>query len=604
MSGPWEKYAAQKPSDGPWAKYAKRKPGKAEDVARSYPGGILGAAGALGDQIADAASRANPFVKPVLDILPRPHQLTDRFGGDYKPQTRAGRWAQTGGQMTLNALAPGSAPQRIAGVVLPTIGAEGAEEFARSQGYGERGQRIARTAGAVAGGVLASGVGRRRPESTERNALAKMQSQAPQQANALQARITERQAAGLQPTLADVVDESGRGVVRAAAGRMTPARAQAQEFADARANALPVRMGQQARTHLSPDPRTPREIGAEIAARRGASAARNYGAVRGDVIQMQPETVTALRTDFGREAIRMAAKGERDPNVKAALLRLSNDALDNPSTPITIGMADSISRALYGMAQDTRNNNLRGILTGLADDIRGPARAASPGYGAAVDDFAQESRLIGAAERGEDYLARDTDNFVAEIRDLGADGLPLARATARRAVERAAGENVSAAPGVARRIATAPEVQARTRALLPEEQAQAFERAMALEEEAVRNARNIAPLTGSQTQNKLQDAAGLAGDVVEAGGAIASGNPIATAIAGAKLFLRGQRLSNREAEALVNLAIDPARTQQAIQILSQRIGPQRAQAFMAVLQRAGVPALAAGAATSQTSATQ
>lgn len=592
--------------------YASQRPNTAKDVAKSYGTGVgqgaASMAGMRGD-VAEMRRRMAPVVdNPLSRAIAAGTAVADRFmfgptsnalgrAFNYEPQTEAGKVARTAGQMTPNALAPGGPVSRVASVLLPTAGSEGLGRLADNYTDNALVRQGARVVGAVAGG-LASGlrVGRRPQATVDQRAAQKMAAQARQDPAQMQARVAERRAAGLQPTMTDAVDEAGRGVVRAAASRMTPARTRAQGFAEQRAVDLPRRMSTQARNHLSPDSRTPREIGGELARNRGAQANQQYGAVRNDVIDMPPQTVQALRTEFGREAIREAARGERDPNIRAALNRLADAALDDPSTQITVGMADSISRALYGQARGTTNPNLRSILTGLADDVRNPARQASPGYGQAVDDFAQESRLIEAAERGEDYLARDTDNFVADVQSYGPEGLPVARATARRAIERASGENVSAAPGVARRIATAPEVQARTRALLPEQEAQAFERAMALEEEAVQSARYIAPNTGSPTQGRGQDAAQVAGEVAELGAGVTSMNPVATFIAGAKLFLRGQRLSDREAEALVNMAIDPARTDEALRLLTTRLGPQRAQAFLRALQRGTPPALLAGGA--------
>jgi hypothetical protein len=146
---------------------------------------------------------------------------------------------------------------------------------------------------------------------------------------------------------------------------------------------------------------------------------------------------------------------------------------------------------------------------------------------------------------------------------------------------------VSAAPGVARRIATAREVQARTRALLPEQDARAFERAMQLELEKVTNARYINPNSGSATASRMQDATEIAGDVAATVVQGAAGHPVGAALSAAKLWLRGQGLNRREAEALARLAVTPGRADAALTRLTAQVGPDRARAFMRLLQQPG-----------------
>jgi hypothetical protein len=420
----------------------------------------------------------------------------------------------------------------------------------------------------------------------EESAVAKFARKAPQRVPQLQQRAAEYRAAGIEPTLADLVDESGRGVVRATASRMTPAREEAQRFAEARALNLPDRIGGQARRILSDDPRTPQQIAQDLGARRAQQAAEQFGAVRGEVVPLAPEGVQALRHPLARRAITEAAQRERDPEVRAALNRLATDALDAPATPVTVGMMDRVSRVLNGQAGAafrSGDNDLGATFRDLGDALRTPTRQAVPGYDQALNNFAAESRLMGAAERGGDFLSRNTDEFVADLADYAPEELGLARATARRAIERAAGENVSAAPGVARRLAFAPEQQARNRSLLGEHDAQRLQDAMALEERAVQNARYVAPNTGSPTQGRLQDAVDAAGNVAQMGGQVARGDLIGSALTGAKLWLKARGINDAEAEALTRLALDPQRTDQAMAVLQARLGQNAAREFVRAL---------------------
>lgn len=85
----------------------------------------------------------------------RANTATERLaaqGMDYEPQTGGGKVARIGGQMTLNALAPGSAPARLANVLAPTGGAFVGGEIGQSVG-GDQGEAVGSVMGAIVGGV-------------------------------------------------------------------------------------------------------------------------------------------------------------------------------------------------------------------------------------------------------------------------------------------------------------------------------------------------------------------------------------------------------------------------------------------------------------------
>jgi hypothetical protein len=304
-------------------------------------------------------------------------------------------------------------------------------------------------------------------------------------------RINAMREAGAEPSLVSALDEAGRGFVRAAASRMTPAREIVQRRAEAASLDLPGRMSRQARRIMSDDARTPAEIAKELKAARKANADRDFSAVRDERVSLSPDAVTALRTDDGRDAVRSAASAALralDParrEVGAELNRLAGDLLDNPGgVKLSVGMAQEISDSLFDAADAAARQGYgrrAKDLGDLARAVRDNAREGVEGYGKALDAFKADSRRLEAAERGEDFLARNTDEFAAEIPGPGQPGNDLARASARRAVERKAGENTAAAPGVARAIADAPEQQARNRALLGEADATRLQDAMRTE---------------------------------------------------------------------------------------------------------------------------
>lgn len=562
----------------------------ADMVAQGGPMGVVDSYLKAGASVAQLArGKASPLSNPFSA-----YSDSARRQG-YKPQTTAGEYARTVGQMLPNAMAPGSTGARVANVFAPALASETSGQIARRMGAGPTGEAVARTLGAVGGSAVASMRPQNLFDRRETPPVATVGLRAKQDPAAMRQRAQEFRDAGIDPTLADVVDDAGRGVIRASANRPTEARQAANDFARSRALNLPGRISKQARDSLSRDPRTPDQIRAAEVAKRSANADQAFGAVRGDQMQMAPETVQALRTDYGRGAISEAAARERDPEVKAALLRLANAALDDPSTPITVGMADRISRVLFGKAQAatrTGDNDLAATLNGLAASVRDPARSASPGYGQALQQYAADSRLAQAADVGEQFMTRNTDEFVAAAGKLEPRERALAAAAARRAIERKAGENVSSAPSVARAIADAPEQQARNAALLGPDRAQRLQGGMRLEARAVENASAIAPRSGSTTFLNAADEAN-ASQALSVGRQIMN-RDFAGLAAKAYDRFRSRGLSDQQAEQVVRMAIDPNQTDAAIQAIAQRLAPAERQEFLALRNAALV---SAGAAT-------
>lgn len=584
-----------------------RSPGTMADMAVGFGRGLLSSGG----DIVDLVTTASP-AGGVLGTIQTAAKFANVFQGRPdttitgpmtgagatarrvapKPVTTAGKYAEAVGQNVPAAFVPGSRMQRAANVFVPAVTGEFAAQTTEAMGGGEGAQTVAR----IGGNLMGAGVASLRPANVFGNeeAIARVATRSRQDPSAMRARAAEYQAAGINPTLVDVMDDSGRGIVRAAANRPTPGRQVANDFAEGRVLNLPSRMSGQARAAMSRDPRTPDAIRAAETARRTGRANQAFGAVRNEPLPMAPETVQALRTDYGRSAIAEAAKRERDPEVRAALLRLADDALDNPSTPITVGMADRISRVLLSGAEKARrdgDNDLATTLGNLGRSVREPARQASPGYGAALEGFAQDTQLIEAAGVGENLLTRNTDEFVAQAANLDPRARALAAAAGRRAIERRAGENPSTAIGVARQIAIAPEQQARTRALIGPERAQRLETGMAMEARAVRNAQDVQPRAGSSTylnlenDQTLQQAGGVLQDVM-------SLNLRGLAARGVDAWRR-RGLSDDQIEELIRTAIDPNQTDAAIEAIARAIGPEGARPLIELRNAA----LVGGAAT-------
>lgn len=498
------------------------------------------------------------------------------------------------GENAPNALVPGGVGVRVANVLAPAAGGT----IGRAVG-GDTGE----TVGTIAGGLLGGLRGGLRAARREPNALspppppseaataARAVPGRPRSVQRMRQRQAALQASGANPTMADVVTTGARRRIRDVALRGDESQQTVNDFSAGRRVALPDQMSQHARAHLSSDPRTPDQIVAETAARRNATADQQYGAVRDTPFTMDEPTIAVLRTDVGRQAIRDAARLETNPETRAALNRLANDALDNPNTPVTVGMMDAISRQLLGDAGATSNANTARVLGGFGRDVRGNARAAVPGYGEAVDNYAAESRLMDAVRTGEGFMnPNSADEFAAAVQSMSPEELAAARAGARRTVERKGGENIGAAPGVARRLGLAPEQHLRNVALMGEEGAARFEAAMRAESQMVTNAMEVDPRTGSQTQpNTMQEAQGAVQDTA----ALLRGNPVPWTMRAAAWFVN-RGFSEEDAATAVRMLTDPAQTDAVLAALEARGGPtlrQQAMQLLQTLPQAGKQAL-------------
>lgn len=495
----------------------------------------------------------------------------------------------TAGQAEGNALerlddaAIGAGGGAVAGVAAPAVGnalgryvvrpvVEGAQSTSRGIARGGVNVLDSMGAGNVVPNALREQIAPRPLESGMR----RFADRSPQQVNALNANSARYQAEEIQPTFADVVNDGGRGTLRALATRQTPAREAAREFADGRAAGLQDRVSTQARRTISDDPRSPLEMRTEITTRRNAEADQNFGAVRGEMVSPDPEIVQALRAPALRPAIEEAATSalNRGDSETANMLRqLTDGALDNPNgVQMTVGMADRISRSLNGRAeafQRSGNNDAAASYFALAERLRGGARTQVPGYDDALQAYSADSGLAKATELGEQFMSMEADQFAAAVARLSPEEQQIARAAARRAVERQAGTQ-GQAPGVAQRLAGGREQGARSTALIGD--AAPMQRAMGTELQALRNAQAVNPGQGSQTSMNLQDAGNAAGGIM---GAVTS--PVRTIVGAIGNRIRSRGFNDQEAEAIVTAAIDPARTNELVNMLAERMSRREAR---------------------------
>lgn len=177
----------------------------------------------------------------------------------------------------------------------------------------------------------------------------------------------------------------------------------------------------------------------------------------------------------------------------------------------------------------------------------------APGLADARGAYAEHSRNIEAAQAADNFLQPGSaDEFGATVG--AASDLGPARDVAARRVEMAAGENPSAAPGVARKLAFAPEQQARNAALLGPEDAQRMQDSMAAEARTVRDLGDVAPRSGSQTQLRGQDAEQASAAVDLAHAIMTGGKSVVSGLLGR---LKAAGIADADAHAVADIATDP-----------------------------------------------
>lgn len=527
-------------------------------------------------------------------VAPTSAELNKGLRLNYVPETSAGGYAKAVGQMAPNAVLPGSMARRAANVLAPALTSEAAGQGAEVLGASREGAAAARIGGAVAGG-LATGLKVRSVLTDRSPARPALKNQ---DYNVLNQRAGDYRAAGIEPTLVDVVDDSGRGVIRAAASRMTPGRQAATDFRDARALNLPDRIGKQARRVISDDPRTPDQIRDSLTTTRRAMANEEYAGPYAQKITLNMGMARALEGAPGRAAMQRARRAAEAFDNKDQIAEIDRLLDGDFFTPLSAGTVDRIRIAMGERAKTATRSGARDIGAGLTrrESMIDGGLEGVEGLAPARANYADYSRRLEAADVGEGFLNRNTDEFVAATRDMTPEQLAVARATARRAVERKAGESLGGAPGLARAIADAPEQQARNRSLLGPQDAGNLQNALRLEERAVRNANDVAPRVGSQTQNKLQDAAVLEG-ALQTGRKLLRQDYIGAGVD----WLRSRGMSDRQAQALVEASIDPARLDAVIESLARQIGRNEAQRFLRYRNTALVGAMSASAANQASS---
>lgn len=487
------------------------------------------------------------------------------YGGAYGFGSGEGDFADRSPNALVGAgvgAATGAAAGPVANVIANRVAAPVANALQASNRF--IGRQVGR-AGEALGVPGAAQLTERATPNALRTGMGRMAERSPQELNALNANVERFRAEGIDPTFADVVNDGGRGTMRALATRQTPARQQAREFAANRAEGLQDRVSAQARRTISDDPRSPMEIRDQAAQEGRRRAAPLYEEAYAQPIEVTEELQGLLQTPAGQAAMqrarRIAANERREINLDQPDMQ-TLDYVKRGLDDVLEGYRDKTSGK---MVLDTEGRAVQDVLS----SFRGELDRINPSYASARSAFADSAKLQEAATLGERFMNMEPDQFAAAVNRLSPDERKVARAAARRAVERAAGTQ-GQAPGVAQRLSGGREQGQRAEALLDD--AEPMQRAMRTELEALRNAQAVNPGQGSQTSMNLQDASGAAGMALDA-----VRRPIPTAVGAIANRIRSRGFDDQQAQAIVEAAIDPNRTDELISILSEKMTRKEAR---------------------------
>lgn len=425
----------------------------------------------------------------------------------------------------------------------------------------------------------------------------------PQRVNALSGRVDEQTGLGIDATAVDALDDASLGRVRALATRDTPARDLAVRFAEGRRERLPSRVRRIASEEVSSDARPTQAVMDELSSTRrtNAGAINDFG---GDMVALDDNAIQALRSDLAQGAVQAAirrAQGSIDPAERDAanrLATLADTVRDNPAgARLTVREVQDISAALRNAADGAFRSNAPAdgpVLANLGKAVRDAGRNNSEGYRKWLGQYADDSDLLEAATTGRNFVsvsadpvsARSTDAFVGRATGATPGELTVQRQAAGQAMQ-AAGSNPTTARGVLTNLAYDDDQYRRAAALGLD--ADRLKARAGAELRSVTQAQRASPRVGSETSTNAQDAGGAAGLSI---GDLA--NPIRAAAGVALNRIRSRGFNDQEAQAIVEAVIDPARTQEVIGFLAQRMSKRDARNLQRVLRKQVTTGLLSG----------
>lgn len=583
-------------------KKAPRKPkvGTVDDVVQSAGSGVVqGVTGFLGmggdlRNLGDAASRFGkergvniglddwlvdnvPGLKWAADNLGGPtsaqvDEQVQKVTGEYhEPQTQAGRYARAGGRMLPNAATGGGgAAARTAQVAVPAVTGESSRWLVEALGGDERAQALAEFVGTLGGGVLSSVRPQKAPRVPKpdgaKGARRATRTTTPAE---MRQRADQYRAAGLEPRLTDVTDEAGRGVIREAASRQTPAREQVQRSLE-RLTANAPRKTADRVADLTPDARAADVIQAELKAARQAQASQNYAAAAPDRVSVPPVAGAIQQQD---DVLARAAKTLRD-NRQYDLADQVEMMRQGAAREVNVGALDQVKREMFTAADNAvsapgaRSNSAPG-LTSRAQEIDDYLASQSSAYRGARDAYAQASGRIDGVDVGRKLPDMSYEQASATMRQMTPEQIEGARIGARQRLQDVFTGSTQADTGL-RKLEMEDDLKRIIADLFDPQTAEGLSTYAEMSRRQLNNARYIAPNTGSQTAPRLQDGASVAAGALDDMQSLRQSGVVTFVISKVGDALRRASFPDAEAEKLARLAIDPSKTDDVIRYLEAR----------------------------------
>lgn len=594
---------------------ARRRPRVSthEDVARSARAGVAegimsagdfgglpsASRGYLAEQRAKADAlgvRVPDWLNSALDVAQDP---VSGLGLSWDPQTVAGDYARAAGEFLPGAAMPGGPVRRVASVVIPALTSETAGQIAEANGLDQNSADAWRLGAGLLGGALAGfeprrPTGQRPPEPRggqsprARGIRMATKGLTPQQLREAATRLSEH---GFAPTLTDVVDESGRAVIRDANSRMTPGRTRAQLRADEVTTNAPSHAANRA-AQLTPAQTAPLpEVrNAAVASRRAQGRADYAAAGNGRVrIEDVADQLQGQREEIAAAARTLRTNKNYDGAAELEALLVQMDSGQPLFGDISVGALDGVKREMFAGARTPARMTESPGLTERGQGIDNVLAVVSSEYSTARDNYATNKQREAGLARG-NLLNMTGPEGVAAIRRMR----DAERAGAKVAVRQALQDwftGTTSADAPLRRIQLEDDVRTILTELYGADEAGRLVDYAKVARERLNNARYVAPNTGPQTFNRGADAQAIA-DMANTGLEIATGGKVA-------IFRRvissllDKGLTDSDAQLLAEAAADPARLEAIIadiEIRQPRVGQQL---------RAALPRAAAVGAVSQ-----
>lgn len=286
-------------------------------------------------------------------------------------------------------------------------------------------------------------------QSADKAAVDVIAARVPQNVKEMRTRAAEMRDTGHEPTLTNVVDESGRGLIAAMARKSGPGREAAQRAYDARRLSAPERIDRNMAAAIEADAGDPavaaqlkRPLDQTVAGLKEQRSTEMQAAmdpIRGEPVPLNPRMFEILNTADGQRAISQAMRTVTDkPTLDAmrslqSLIRNSGKLIDPRLPPavqekvmgelaskggMNVDIADRLARKFNAMA-DTAPADAQRALRGFATELRDHARTSVPGYDAALKKYATTSKSLDAVDVGSDFMTPNAaDDFATRAAKL------------------------------------------------------------------------------------------------------------------------------------------------------------------------------------------